>query len=86
MRVSYHPDFPKDIKRFAAQYLEISDSLALRFRVEVDAAKERIKESPGSAGHFINTGSRIVKEGGISRHFHFSSCMVFLMTCSCFAR
>ena len=62
MRVFYHPDFPKDIKRLEAQYLEISQRLALRFRTEVDKAIERIKTSPGSAGHFLSTGSRIVKE------------------------
>ena len=62
MRVSYHPDFPKDIKRFEAQYGEISPGLALRFRREVDKAIERIKAAPVSAGHFVNTDSQIVKE------------------------
>ncbi len=62
MRVSYHPDFPREIKRFQAQYKEISERLAQRFRVEVENAIERIKASPSSAGHFLNTGSKIVKE------------------------
>lgn len=62
MRVSYHPDFPKDIKEFEAQYLEVSQRLALRFRADVDNAIEHIKASPGSAGHFLNTGSQIIKE------------------------
>ena len=62
MRIVYHPDLPKDIKRFEAQYCEISDRLALRFRAEVDNAIERIAASPASAGHFLNTGSKIVKE------------------------
>ncbi len=62
MRVSYHPDFPKDIKRFEAQYREISERLALRFRAAVEDGIERIKASPESAGHFVNTGSRVVKE------------------------
>jgi len=62
MRVSYHPDFPKDIKRFEAQYREVSSRLALRFRAEVDKAIEQIKSAPCSAGHFVNTGSQIVKE------------------------
>jgi hypothetical protein len=34
----------------------------LRFRAEVDKGIEHIKTSPGSAGHFLNTGSKIVKE------------------------
>ena len=59
MRVSYHPDFPKEIKRFQAQYSEISEWLAQRFRLEVENAIERIKASPNSAGHFLNTGSKI---------------------------
>lgn len=62
MRVAYHPEFPKDIKRFEAQYVSISSRLGLRFRHEVDAAIEKIKKNPGSAGHFLNTGSQVVKE------------------------
>jgi len=62
MRVVFHPEFPEDIKRFEAQYQEISDRLAARFRAGVDEAIERIKAAPNSAGHFVNTGSQIVKE------------------------
>jgi hypothetical protein len=62
MTVVYHPEFPQDIKRFEAQYQEISLQLGRRFRAEVDKAIEYIKESPSSAGHFLNTGSQIVKE------------------------
>jgi hypothetical protein len=62
MRVTYHPDFPKDIKRFEGQYREISERLARRFRAAVDDAIHHIKASPSSAGHFLNTGSHIVKE------------------------
>jgi hypothetical protein len=50
MRVAYHPDFPKDIKRFEAQYLEVSERLGARFRAAVDDAIEQIKKSPSSAG------------------------------------
>lgn len=62
MRVVYHPDFPKDIKRFEAQYGQVSPRLALRFRADVDNAIEHIKLSPNSAGHFLNTSSQVVKE------------------------
>lgn len=62
MRAVYHPDFPKDIKRVEAQYREGSERLALRFRAAVDHSLQQIAASPGSAGHFVNTGSRIVKE------------------------
>jgi hypothetical protein len=62
MRVSYHPEFPQDIKKYEAQYRTISLRLGLRFRAEVAKAIEQIKSSPGSAGHFLNTGSKIVKE------------------------
>ena len=62
MKVLYHPDFPKDIKRFEAQYVRISERLGVRFRTEIDTTLERIKSSPGSAGHFLNTGSKIVKD------------------------
>ena len=62
MRVVYHPDFPQDIRRFERQYLDISERLALRFRAAVEKAINAIKASPGSAGHFVSTGSAIVKE------------------------
>ena len=62
MRVTYHNDFPKDIRRFEEQYRQVSERLALRLRAEVDRAIERIKASPGSSGHLLNTGSQIVKE------------------------
>ena len=62
MRVVYHPDFPQDIKRFERQYRDVSNRLALRFHEEVEKAIDAVKASPGSAGHFVNTGSAIVKE------------------------
>jgi len=62
VKVIYHPDFPKDIKRFEAQYREVSEPLASRFREAVDDAIGRIMAAPGSAGHFVNTGSQVVKE------------------------
>jgi len=62
MKVSFHPEFPRDIKKYEAQYRDISPRLGSRFRAEVDTAMERIKASPGSAGHYLNTGSQIVKE------------------------
>jgi hypothetical protein len=62
MTVLYHPEFPQDIKKFEAQYREISARLGQRFRADVDKAIEHVKASPNSAGHFLNTGSQIVKE------------------------
>lgn len=62
MTVVYHPEFPQDIKKFEAQYREISARLGQRFRAEVDKAIEVIKATPTSGGHFLDTGSQIVKE------------------------
>jgi hypothetical protein len=62
MRVFFHPEFPKDIRRFAAEYAQVSDGLAERFRQEVDAAVEVIRSAPGGAGHFLNVGSAVVTE------------------------
>ena len=62
MRVLFHPEFPKDVRRFEADYAEISDSLAARFRDELGQAVDAIKASPTSAGHFLNQGSSIVPE------------------------
>ena len=60
MRVTFHPEFPKDIRRFETDYATISDGLAARFRQEIDEAVEAIKASPASAGHFLDVGSPIV--------------------------
>ena len=62
MRVLYHPDFPKDIRKFEADYRAVSDGLVLRFRKEVTDSIEAIKGSPLSAGHFLQTGSLVVPE------------------------
>lgn len=60
MRVLFHPEFPKDVQRFEQDYRVISDGLVVRFRQEVDDALEAIRLSPSSAGHFLQTGSRVV--------------------------
>ena len=60
MRVLFHPDFPKDIRRFERDYQAISDGLAARFRREIDQALEAVKLSPQGAGHFLQTGSAVV--------------------------
>ena len=62
MRVLFHPAFPEDVRRFAAGYEQVSPGLAARFRNEIDAAIEVIKRSPTSAGHFLNLGSKAVRE------------------------
>jgi hypothetical protein len=62
MNVRYHPEFPADVLRFAAQYGEISPRLESRFRAKVDEALARIKAGPTDAGHFLNTGSTIVTD------------------------
>ena len=60
MRVLFHPEFPKDVRRFEADYKNVSPGLAVRFRKEIDDSVEAIKSAPGSAGHFLNLGSAVV--------------------------
>jgi len=62
MRVLYHPEFPKDIRRFETDYKAISDGLGARFRREVEEALDTIKAAPLGAGHFLQTGSQVVRE------------------------
>ena len=62
MRVSFHPAFAGDIRRFEKNYGEISPALAMRFRKEVDDAISAIISNPGGAGHFLEAGSGVVKE------------------------
>ena len=56
MTVLYHPEFPRDIRRFAVKYADISPRLETRFRHEVDLAIAEVMANPTGAGHFINTG------------------------------
>ena len=62
MTVLYHPAFAGDIRRFATQYAAISPKLNEKFRRDVDAALVAIVANPGNAGHFVNTGSVIVRD------------------------
>ena len=62
MKVSFHPEFPKDIRRFEHDYAQISESLSMRFRRETDSAVDAIISEPTAAGHFLNLGSAIVPD------------------------
>jgi hypothetical protein len=62
MRVLFHPEFPKDVRRFQAEYTTISDGLGVRFRRELDEAVDAVKRSPTKAGHFLNLGSKVVRD------------------------
>ena len=62
MKVLFHPDFPKDIRAFQAEYVEISTNLGKRFRQEIDDAIEAVIAQPTSAGHFLNLGTEFVKD------------------------
>jgi hypothetical protein len=62
MRVFFHPEFPTDIRRFDAEYAQLSDGLAKRLRQEIDDAVEAITSSPSAAGHYLNLGSTLVPE------------------------
>lgn len=58
----FHPEFPKDINRYRERYAQVSTRLGSRFAAAVDAGIERIKSSPTSAGHYLHTGSMVVRE------------------------
>jgi hypothetical protein len=62
MRVRFHPEFPNDVRFFAADYSNISPGLGLRFSQEIDDALVAIKESPTGAGHFLSLGPSLVPE------------------------
>lgn len=62
MKVAFHPEFPTEQRKFEADYAEISDGLASRFRQEIDDAIAAVKSSPTGAGHFVNTGSVVVTQ------------------------
>ena len=62
MTVLYHPEFAGDIRRFASGYAAISPRLETRFRSEVDIAIAVILHNPTGAGHFVHTGSVVLRE------------------------
>jgi hypothetical protein len=62
MTVRYHPAFAQDIRRLEADYQTVSVGLAARFRSEVDEALALVQTDPLRAGHFLRTGSSVVKE------------------------
>ena len=62
MRVLCHPELPKDIRRCERDYQEISVGLGARFRDDVDDALEAIKSSPEASAHFLQTGSKVVRQ------------------------
>ena len=66
MTVVYHPKFVLDIQRFATKYAGISPALEMKFHRAVKVALTMVKANPTSAGHFINTGSLILRE--VRRH------------------
>ena len=62
MKVLFHPEFPKDVRRFAGGYREISTGLEDRFRIEVNEAIAMVKASPTGAGHYLQSGSAIITD------------------------
>ncbi len=61
MRVRYHPEFPKDLRKFEGDYQQVSESLQTRVREDVDAVIQAIIASPKSAGHHFRAGSQFVR-------------------------
>ena len=62
MKVRFHPEFPKDVRRFVGGYREVSPALEERFRIEVNEAIATVKVSPTGAGHYLQTGSAIITD------------------------
>jgi hypothetical protein len=62
MRVVFHPEFPRDQRKFEAVYADISAGLSARFRDEIEGAIAAIKAGPAGGGHFLNPGTGAVRE------------------------
>lgn len=57
MNLVYHPEFPRDVKRYRDKYAAISTRLGSRFSEEIVQTLDLIRSHPTSEGHFVNTGS-----------------------------
>jgi hypothetical protein len=62
MNVLFHPNFPRDIRKFEEDYGAISEGLTARFRQEIEEALAAIKKAPQAAGHFLQIESQTVRE------------------------
>jgi hypothetical protein len=62
MIVVYHPQFAEDINRFTAQYAAVSARLGERFQSDIETALSAVIANPSGAGHFVDTGSHILRE------------------------
>lgn len=62
MKIVFHPEFPQDIKRFESGYAAISPALAIRFRERVDEGIVAVIAQPSAAGHFLSSGSLLLRE------------------------
>jgi hypothetical protein len=61
MKVVYHPEFSKDIRRFADEYGKAYPALGERFKHEAFDAVAAIKAGPNHAGHLARITSSILK-------------------------
>src|SRR5687768_9710427 len=61
MKVMFHLEFPKDIRKFEAEYKRISEGLSARFRLKVDEAIQAVQRSPQGAGHYLQVESTVVR-------------------------
>jgi hypothetical protein len=57
MNVVYHPDFARDVRKFADKYRLVYPALGERFRMETREAIQAIKLGPESAGHLLHAES-----------------------------
>ena len=62
MKVAFHPEFPRDQRKFEADYREISPALAGRFSRRDRRGSRRDQGRASGAGHFLHTGSAVVPE------------------------
>lgn len=62
MTVVFHPKFADDIRQHGTRYDLIAPNLGQRFRAEVNIGIDSVKMSPKSAGHYLDTGSDVVRD------------------------
>jgi len=55
MKIAYHPDFARDVRKFTDKYRLVYPALGEKFRLEIKVAINAVKLGPETAGHLLPT-------------------------------
>ncbi len=60
MTARFHPEFARDVRKYSAQYEQVSNNLRDKFRTEIDLTISSVKIAPLRAGHLLSLQSKVM--------------------------